>query len=187
MSNATKVVSLINFHGVTMIVVEHEGVQYIPFKPLVDLAEIDWRGAKRTVFEPDNAILYGTKRLVDPVLSAEGGSITPPKESIYLQLSRSRMFLARIQTNRIKARGKEEAAQKLLNLQEEWAEAIHNYETYGVAHKRGKGEAVTQLDKLIRSRKATTDPAEKKSISKLIHEHLNEMGAAVDDDMPLFQ
>ncbi|GAB3380822.1 phage antirepressor N-terminal domain-containing protein [Spongiibacter taiwanensis] len=187
MSNATRVVNLINFHGVTMIVVEHEGVQYIPFKPLVDLSETDWRNAKKAAFSVDNAILFGSKLLKDPIFAAEGGDITPQKESIYIRLDRSRMFLARIQTSRVRAQGNEEAAEKLLKLQIEWAQALHSYETNGVAYKRGKGEAVSQLDKLIRSRNATNDAKEKQSISLLIRDHLNEMGAAVDDDMPLFQ
>lgn len=137
-STEVRVVDLINFHGLTLWVAEHEGTKYIQLKPLADLAGIDWRGAKKVVFNDDNVILYGTKRLDTPIFVASVGDITPQKPAVYIRLDRSRMYLARIDTSRMRSHGKTEAATNLLNLQIEWAQALDQYENNGVAYKTNK-------------------------------------------------
>jgi hypothetical protein len=64
----TTATRLINFHGLTLAVVEHESIEYIAAKPLVDLTGIQWT----RLFSDDNAILYGTKELNRPVFDGFG-------------------------------------------------------------------------------------------------------------------
>ena len=77
MQNTTRIADIIHFHGLTLMVYTHDGLQYIAAKPLVDLAAIDWRSAKKSIHEADNAILYGTTRL-NLAENAPHGGISPP-------------------------------------------------------------------------------------------------------------
>ncbi|MEJ1409106.1 MAG: phage antirepressor N-terminal domain-containing protein [Candidatus Sedimenticola sp. (ex Thyasira tokunagai)] len=175
-----RVVNIINFHGLTMWVVEHDGIQYIYVKPLSDLAGLDWRSAKKTLQESDNAILYGTTWMKHPISAAEGGTSTPTKEGLYVRLDRARMYLARINTKMMRGKGAEEAADELLQLQIEWAEALHDYETQGLAVKttrqtsRRKDEE--SLSSLVKTREKTIDQAERQALTNMIADKLSELG-----------
>jgi hypothetical protein len=183
MSNLqTQAVNFIRFHGLTLLVVEHEGVEYVPLKPLSDLAGIDWRNTKRAAFEPDNVTLLGVRSLNPPVFAAPGGDITPTPEAIYIRLDRARMYLARINTARMRAHGKEEAAELLLQLQVEWAEALHAYESHGIAVKKGKRDARAELVALIKARGTTPTQPERVALSNLIAEALAELGQELPAD-----
>lgn len=180
-NNTTRVVNLINFHGLTLWVVEHEGTEYVYAKPLADLAGVDWRSAKKAVFANDNIILYGTRWLNHPSFAAEGGASTPT-EGVYLRLDRSRMYLARIQTSQMRAQGKTDAAEALLQLQIEWAEALHRYETDGVAYKRAEKEERNQLIALLKARQTKPTVSEHKAISHMISDAFSDLGYPVEPD-----
>lgn len=180
-----EVVGLIRFHGMTMWTVEHDGNEYIYAKPLVDVAGLDWRRAKRTISESDNATLYGTKTLNHPVFASLGGPRTPnPQHGLYIRLDRARIFLARIQTNQMRAQGNIDAANALLELQIEWAGVLHNYETQGYALKTERTEARRKseatLAALFKVRGATTDATEKAALTRMIHDKMADLGYPVD-------
>jgi len=130
----TKAVQIIDFHGMSIVVVENGGIKYMAAKPLVELAAVQWKRARNTLFSDDNATLYGTKELTTPVFD-DFRTPRDTKKAVYIRLDRSTLFLARVNTAQMRANGKEEAADALLKLQIEWAEALHNYETNGVAVK----------------------------------------------------
>lgn len=77
--NTTRAVSVFDFHGMTLIVAENGGKRYVEVKPLGDLLRMDWRRLRDTVQEGDNAILYGTKRLIPPKFNVIKND--PSKES----------------------------------------------------------------------------------------------------------
>ena len=54
-------VSLLPFHGLMLTVLEAQGVQYVPFRPVVSLLGLDWKMARRTAGTADNAELYGCR------------------------------------------------------------------------------------------------------------------------------
>ena len=59
------------------------------------------------------------------------------------------MFLARISTANMRSKGNEDGAAAVLALQIEWAEALHAYETHGMAIKKGHREGLSELMGLI--------------------------------------
>ena len=184
-----QVVGIIHFHGLTLWAVDHQNVEYIHAKPLSDLAGIDWRSAKKTIQEQDNAVLYGSIWLKHPVFGSVGGTSTPSKEGLYLRLDRARMYLARINTKMMRGKGAVEAAETLLNLQIEWAGVLHNYETHGVAAKIGRVDArrkeETSLATLLKTRKETVDGKERLALTHMIHDKLTELGyppSSFEDD-----
>ena len=180
MAESTQVTNVINFHGITMLIVKHEGVEYVYAKPLSNLAKLDWRGTRRVLQEPENAVLYGTASLEHPNFVAEGGSRSSPQEGLYIRLDRARMFLARISTKNMKAKGAVEAAEALLDLQVEWAHALHEYETQGVAVKH---RVQDDLFKAIKARDACADPKERAALGRMVSDLLTGLGYPVQRDL----
>lgn len=177
---AARAVGFIRFHGLTLLVVAHEGVEYVPAKPFAELAGVDWKGAKRALSSGDSAVLYGTRAFLPPEIRGAGGDITPRNAVLYLRLDRARMYLARINTDRMRSHGNASGADHLLALQIEWAEALHAYETHGVAIKAGRAGAVRELHQLARTRMLVTDPRERRALTALLHAELRALGLPVD-------
>lgn len=197
-------VDFIRFHGLILLVVEADEIQYVPAKPIVDLLGLDWRNQRTAIQTGDNAVLYGSCRLISPVINAvSGGDITPLPPSgnraaddldtenlsqigdrrtdLYIRLDRSQMFLARVNTSRVRSHGNVDAANYLLTLQIEWAEALHSYQLHGVAVKQGSMAERKSLGDLMKNR-VLAGPREKPAFDKMIADALNDLGYPLDDD-----
>lgn len=197
-------VGFIRFHGLTLLVVEVDAIQYVPAKPIVDLLGLDWRNQRTAIQTGDNAVLYGSRRLISPVINAvSGGDITPLPPSgnraaddldtenlsqigdrrtdLYIRLDRSQMFLARVNTSRVRSHGNVDAANYLLALQIEWAEALHAYQLHGVAVKQGSMAERKMLGDLMKNR-VLAGPREKFAFDKMIADSLNDLGYPLEDD-----
>ncbi len=174
-----QVVGIINFHDYTLWVVNHLGIEYISFKALVSIAGIQWKRASRGLNSGDNAKLYGSIELNDPVFNSPPGPQGPQKQP-YIRLDRARIYLARINTSQVRINNSEDAADKLLALQIEWAEALHNYETSGVAvkssHLEVRRKEEQNLAALIKTRKDTLDDKERQALTAMITDKLTELG-----------
>lgn len=204
-----RITDIIHFHGLTLMVYSHEGVQYVAAKPLVDLAGIDWRNSKKSIQDADNAILYGTTWLNLAENTIDGGDITPKHSSqgglktheieceggtspiplnsiLCFRLDRARMFLARINTSRMKSHGNIEAAEALLKLQVEWAQVLHDYETKGFASKGNQRQQQGQLIGLMKARTLTKSPAEQHALTQMIHHLCLDMGYPIAKTPDLF-
>ena len=177
---STRAVNFIHFHGLNLLVVEHQGVEYVPARPLAELAGMQWKGAQKSLNDGDNAVLYGTCRLNPPVFAGHGITGYPENGITYIRLDRSRMFMARISTNNMRAKGNATAADQVLALQTEWAEVLHAYETHGVAIKAGRSNALREIHQLARTRSLVTDPAERRALTTLLHEELRALGLPVN-------
>lgn len=181
MSNKTELANIMPFYGINLVVVKFDGAYYVPLKPIVDLIGLDWRTAKNTVFSGDNAILYATKRLLPPQIASGGGDM-PPQEAVYIALDRVYMYLAKTNTSKIKQQGNILAAEYLLNLQIEWAKAIFQYETTGIAIKQSKSAAHRELSQLLRMRSQCKGTAEHSAISNMIKNCFIELGEQMPED-----
>lgn len=218
MTAPIRITDLIHFHGLTLLVYSDGKHRYIQAKPLVDLAGIDWRTAKRTIIEPDNVTLYGTTALQLPAIHAPQGGPSPtltdqntpknpsqgePKSTpehhsitendlptnvgtLCFRLDRARMFLARINASQMKAQGNLVAAEALLALQIEWAEVLHDYETKGIAIKKGQDNPLNNLTKLMKLRSQAHKGPEQHILTQLIHQQLADMGYPVSSEPDLF-
>lgn len=176
MQTHAQITDLIHFHGITLQVITSEGVQYVPAKPLVELASNHWRSAKRTIIEGDNAILYATKLLKLQDFASQGGTSTTPNEVLCLRLDRIFIYLARVSTNNMKAKGSIDAAKELLELQIEWAQALNDYETKGVAFKDKNKSTRLELIQLIKARNLVRDQNENAILTQMIHQVMSDLG-----------
>ena len=155
-----------------------------------NLCGIHWKSAKVTLKSGDNAVLYGTTSLLPPKIDGVGSASTPQNEVVYIRLDRSRIFLARVSTAQMRAQGNVVAAETLLALQIEWAEALHSYETNGIAVKRGRREDLGDLGLLYKLRGMAETPEERAALSRQIADHHNEMGYPLipcHTQIPLFE
>jgi hypothetical protein len=179
-----QVVGIINFHGLTLWVVDHEGTEYIPARALVNLAGTDWKTARNGLFSGDAPKLFGTMELINPVFNDDPGAYAPKKQP-YIRLDRSRLYMARINTSRMRVNNNEDAADALLALQIEWAEALHSYETTGVAVKNTRLDSRRKeehtLATLIKTRTATANAQEKAALTAMIRDKLTELGYPPED------
>lgn len=180
---STRAVNFIRFHGLTLLVVEHGGIEYVPAKPFTELACVDWKGAKRALTTGDSAVLYGTRVLLPPEIRGAGGA-SSPRPRVYIRLDRAHMYLARINTNQMRVQGNAAGADQLLALQIEWAEALHRYETQGMAVKAGRAGALRELHQLARTRALLSDPRERQALTALLHAELEALGLPVDTFEP---
>lgn len=169
---STRPVNFIRFHGLSLLVVRNGSIDYIPARPLCDLAGVQWKGAQRGLLEGDSAILFGTKRLQAPQIDGGGTLKCPGNGVVYIRLDRSRMYLARISTDRMRANGKAEAADDMLALQIEWADALHSYETNGIAMKAGRDTDLKALKALLDSYSRCGDARRRSALDFLIDERL---------------
>lgn len=117
---------LVNFRGVTIFIYQHDGQKYIPIKIIADILGVDWRSTRKKLRTGDNKILYGAKTLATDKVTNSGTSKISNTEVFCVRLDRVELYLARINTSRVRVNHNYSAADYLLNLQEEWAGAMKN-------------------------------------------------------------
>lgn len=67
-----------------------------------------------------------------------------------------------------------------MRLYAEWANALHAYETHGIALKAGRSSGLKDLHQLARTRALLTDPRERAAFTKLLHQELAAVGLPLD-------
>jgi len=90
------------------------------------------------------------------------------------------MFLARISTTQMRIHGNVAAADALLALQIEWAGVLHDYETKGVAVKKGR---YTELSELLKMRRLCNSLQERHALTQEIAKGFAEIGQPLPEDL----
>lgn len=178
MQTTAQITDIIYFHGVTVPVIQHENTRYIPVRPLILMAGTDWRSAKRALQSHGNTILYGTKWLKVISISAQGGDITPQEDVLTIRFDAAHMYLARINTDKMRTHGNEVAAEQLLKQQKEWAKVLHDYETKGIATKDKNKTDTAELMNLMKLRQMASS-IEKQAFTQLLHQKMAELGLPI--------
>lgn len=184
--STAKITDLIYFHEMTLPVITCEDIKYIPAKPIVDAMGLDWRSAKKSILEEENAFLYGTTWVKVPKFAGLGGTSTPSEEeTLCFQLEHARSYIMRVNIRMMKAKGSLEAAKKIQALQKEWSTAIYNYETHGIAIKDKSNH--NELMQIMKMRQMAIGQ-EKQVFSQMLQSKLAELGyQASDDQRDLFK
>jgi hypothetical protein len=166
---------VIPFHGMLLTVVEHNGVDYIPLRPIVDLLGTQWKTARNKAFFGDNIELYGTKELLEPIFNSFD---TPrgAKKAVFILLEAGETYLMKTNTNQVRTHGDSSTADYLLKLQKEWRKVLHEYENNGVVSKQKSFDTKKSLKELLQARKLAQTAAEKKAMTQLISAEFAELG-----------
>ena len=139
--------TIIEFHGMFLTVITFENKDYVPLKPIVEMLGLQWKSARESAISGDNRELYGSCELKEPVFNSFD-TLKGAKNTMFILLESCEIFLARVNTSRVRANGNETVADNLLALQKEWRKALHDYETKGIAFKANKGSDLVKLDKI---------------------------------------
>lgn len=184
-----KQVGQVDFEDMTLNVYRYQNEQYVQLRPIVEMLGLTWKHARETVFSADNADLYGVNQFISSPTDAylgEQGQFSPPyggenevsKLPVYILLERVEMYLARVNTGRMRANGKEKAANKLLALQKEWAKVLHLYNT---GHTVGKTTDKRLLVSMIKTLPTIKDPVRRQAIEQMVDDDLKNLGYIVED------
>jgi len=200
-----KLTGLMEFGGKTHLVYTLGDTQYVSLRPIVDQIGLDWRTQKKVMLDDDNVLFYGTLLLEDGQIlqapckydlknaffpSHDSENVQKPavffagdaqKDTVFIRLRRVQMYIARISIGNVRGRGgNESAAEFILALHEEWAEALHEYETNGIAIKQGHSNQyikdVRALIATINQKDKSASKADSKRLAQLIDNMFEKLG-----------
>lgn len=199
-----KLTRFIDMRDLNVPVFNLDGIDYVPARDLVEYAGLTWRSALPTIQLPENKIVYGTatinvalytgfchtgmtKNDLPPTKNAENdiesGEQTPilayknleVKQIVCFQLTQSYAYLMSISVRNMKAKGKIESAERLMQAQREWGKVIHDYEHNGIAINPNVKDWSNHIDKLYNILMKVKEPDERLAIQNKIREALNLM------------
>lgn len=157
---------LFRFHGITLPIVEHNGQDFIPIKPLIDLVGLAWRTTKRRLQKPTKQEFHAFCQL--KIANLDGLEGLKASENYCITLESVQYFLVQINLDRLESNDKPDVAEYLKKLHKEWMSALHSYETNGVAI---KSEQKSHLKDLFSLRKSAIGE-EKEQLTRLIRVEL---------------
>lgn len=169
-----KVSMNIVYAGLTLQVINANGNEYTPLKPISDLFGFVWDRQRKKVTDTDFYRDYlGTCTI--PMYGADGQK----REQTCILLKRVSAYLMTISPEKVKAQGNTDGAQFLMDKLNEWADALHDYETLGVAVNQNllKQQSIdlariNTAIRLAREKRQTIDTTarqELEGIQKLLH------------------
>lgn len=137
----------IEYAGLTLPVLKSEqGVDFVPLKPICDLFGLKWETQRLKVSGEFYAEYLGVCTLKGWVATPhKGGSSGEIQEQTCIRLDRVAAFMMTINLDRVRANGNESGATFLLAKLTEWADALHDYETFGNAHNPRHANALLAL------------------------------------------
>ena len=189
--------------------IEINGVAYVSARGTTGVFNLDWRTQKRLLEDKDSIILYGVIDLSSPdyresgltitgkngdenadILSKDSGYRADRSDVIFIRMDRAMMFIAQVSTANMRAKGNHEGADALLAKRIEFAQALHDYETLGIAINRNhfgademRRKQRLTVAKLIQIKSATADAADRHVLANLIGEAAGEIGATYQPDL----
>ena len=183
----SKVTFSIQYAGLELQVIKGAtGEEVVPLKPIADLFGLKWEEQRKKV--TDSAYFVEFLGTCTPDIRGAGGQI---RAQTCILLSRVAAYLMSINPDRVKAQGNEDGAKFLIAKQNEWADALHDYEELGAAV--NLNHAKTQ-DALRRQRSAffsamgvlnkTSGAAERKAITSVIGQMATELGVPYQQELP---
>lgn len=207
-----KVTGIMHFAGRPHLTYTLMDTDYFSLRPLVDQFGMDWRRQKQRVLDDESVLFYGTLSLEGQDIlqnpckysqksdvSASNCSPEPQKiatfyaedaqkETVFIRLRRVQMYIARISLGHVKGTGgNHTSAEYILALHEEWAEALHDYETDGVAfkYKHAKYESGRLRDfiALCKEKRMTEDQAERKVLGSVMKDMAEKLGHPYQNEL----
>lgn len=210
-----KVTGVMHFANRPHLIYTLMDADYISLRPLVDQIGLDWRTQKKGLLDDDAILFYGTLRLEDgeivqpPCKYALKNGDSPrytsekaqkigifctddaPKDTVFIRLRRVQMYIARISIGHVRGTGgNASSAEYLLALHEEWADALHDYETLGIAVKRNhtsrneaKEKGYMRMAAVMREKTRTESAADRKLLTGMLHDMAQTHGLNYQADL----
>lgn len=183
---------VIHYAGLDLPVVKTEdGTEVVPLKPLADLFGLKWEAQREKVndgFYPRYLGICTQKAWV--ATPFKGGASGENQEQTCIRLDRVAAYLMTINPDRVRAKGNEVGAVYLEAKLTEWADALHDYESVGLAinthHLALENQRMKvrqHIVNLIKAQQASADPANRKLVASLIQEAATKAGYEYTPDL----
>ncbi|MBX9612448.1 MAG: phage antirepressor N-terminal domain-containing protein [Burkholderiales bacterium] len=175
----SKVAFSIMYAGLQLPIVKNERCQDVtPLKPIADLFGLSWTDQHKKVTGNHHLTKYlGICLVVNP--HADGQK----REQTCILLSRVAAYLMSISPERVQSAGNVDGAKFLMEKQEEWADALHDYEELGVAVNLNHAKAQEALRRqrlsfaqMIGLKNKTTAASDRAALSNVIGQMAAELG-----------
>ncbi len=109
------------------------------------------------------------------------------KDTLFIRLRRVQMYIARISIGHIRAKGNLSSAEYVLALHEEWADALYDYETHGVAvkanHFKLESSKVRDFLAVCKEKRMNDNPDERQVLSSLMKDMAEKIGHPYQEDL----
>lgn len=196
-----RVVFSIQYAGLTLPVMQNEqGQDVTPLKPISDLFGLRWTQQREKVTNS----AYFSRFLGTCTLTSWGagtskpGEITPQvggdggqkREQTCILVSRVAAYLMGINPEMVRAKGNQDGAKFLEEKQEEWADALHDYEEIGCAVNLNHAKQQEQTRKMRAAffqgmgvQNRTENAAARKAVGELVQQMAAELGIQYQPDL----
>lgn len=168
----------IQYAGMTIQVSKNEnGEDVTPLKPFVDMLGMRWVRQREKITQ---SAFYGKYLGVCTLhmWCADGQK----REQTCILVSRVAAFLMSISPDSVRAAGNADSAAFLEAKLNEWADALHALETYGVAFKKNHRELRTDLQALFKTRTLAQSQPEKAALTRMIAQAFMELGQPLAEE-----
>lgn len=175
----SKIIFSIQYAGLTLPVIKNDkGEDVTPLKPIADLFGLKWEEQRKKVTNSDYLSRY--LGVCTPVIR---GADDQNREQNCIRVSRVAAYLMSINPERVQAAGNEDGAQFLMEKQEEWADALHDYEEIGVAVNVNHVKSQELLRKqrfsfaqMIGIKNQTSNPQDRQALGQVTQQMAAELG-----------
>lgn len=199
-----KIIYSIVYAGLQLPVLKNEqGKDVTPLKPIAELFGLSWTDQHKKLsgsayLREHLGICMGDiphagsqkvakSNVCTPLM---GGADSQKREQICILVSRVAAYLMTISPDRVRAQGNIDGAKFLMEKQEEWADALHDYEEIGVAINMKHIKQQEQLRKtrmalvsVIGVKNKTADAADRKAVTAVIAQMTAELGLPYQPDL----
>lgn len=174
----------IEYAGLTLPVIKNEqGVEIVPLKPITSLFGLDWATQYKKVQDD------WLTRYLGVCVGACPYAVGQIRDQVCIRLDRVAAYLMTLSPAMIRAKGNGQGADFLEAKLTEWADALHDYETFGSAHNPRHADARLALQrtgmllKALRQRTNTRNPIDRALIDATIARLAAESGLSVENAM----
>lgn len=182
----SKITFMIEYAGLQLQVVKNEaGEDVTPLKPISDLFGLKWEKQRLKVTEGG----YWPRFLgtCTPPGGGAGGQI---REQNCILLSRVTAYLMSINPEQVRVQGNADGAEFLMKKQEEWADALHDYEQLGAAVNLNHVKVIAatnrqrmQFAQMMGIKNKAVEAADRKAMSQIMKQMAAELAIAYQPDL----
>jgi hypothetical protein len=182
----SKIVFSIQYAGLTLPVMKNEaGEDCTPLKPISDLFGLKWERQRTKVSQGD---FLG--RFLGVCTLHMGGADGQKREQTCIRVNRVAAFLMSVNPDQVHAAGNVDGAKFLAEKQEEWADALHDYEEIGVAVNLNHARALEAMRKqraafaqMIGVKNKTENKADRDALGHVVQQMAGELGVSYQPDL----
>lgn len=207
-----KITDVLEFAGQTHLIYTLQNEQYISLRPLTDQIGMDWRTQKKGLLTDELIFSYGVLLLESGEILQPPCKFMPKtgeiprytsekqakiadfctedvtKDTLFIRLKRVYIYLARISLGHVGGTGgNKQAVEILIDLQEEWADALYDYETHGIAIKKGhdaaRSKKLRDFLAVCKEKRSTEDENDRKALGAIMQDMSSELGYAYQTDL----